>query len=190
MSKYKKVFAPENHRADKNGYVEEHIIVVEQKLGRQLREKEVVHHKDQNPFNNDPNNLIVFATTSDHTRFHNGGTLEQKEDYYISKPTYQTAKKALSSGISVEEYLRRFQDFEYLLNNCPICGGRCTNKYCSQKCYYIGKRKVTPPSKKELEVLIKTTSFLQIGKMYGVSDNAVRKWCKKYNLPFRKKDIN
>ena len=26
--------------------------------------------------------------------------------------------------------------------------------------------------------------------MYGVSDNAVRKWCKYYCLPFRKKDLN
>jgi hypothetical protein len=25
--------------------------------------------------------------------------------------------------------------------------------------------------------------------MYNVSDNAIRKWCKDYNLPYRKKDI-
>lgn len=28
-----------------------------------------------------------------------------------------------------------------------------------------------------------------IGRIYHVSDNAVRKWCKKYSLPFNKKDI-
>lgn len=27
-------------------------------------------------------------------------------------------------------------------------------------------------------------------KMYKVSDNAVRKWCKSYNLPSRRKDIS
>jgi hypothetical protein len=37
--------------------------------------------------------------------------------------------------------------------------------------------------------LIKSTPFLTIGKMYGVSDNAVRKWCRYYNLPYRKNDI-
>ena len=42
----------------------------------------------------------------------------------------------------------------------------------------------------ELKVLIRTTSFTAIGKKYGVSDNAVRKWCKTCNLPYRKKDIN
>jgi len=30
---------------------------------------------------------------------------------------------------------------------------------------------------------------VQIGKDYGVSDNAVRKWCIMENLPFRKQDI-
>lgn len=45
------------------------------------------------------------------------------------------------------------------------------------------------PDKNELFELISTKSFLQIGKEYGVSDNAVRKWCKSYDLPYRKKDI-
>jgi hypothetical protein len=38
------------------------------------------------------------------------------------------------------------------------------------------------PSKDKLEQLIKEKPFTQIGKEYGVSDNAVRKWCKKYNI--------
>ena len=25
--------------------------------------------------------------------------------------------------------------------------------------------------------------------MFGVTDNAIRKWCKKFNLPFKKEDI-
>ncbi len=45
------------------------------------------------------------------------------------------------------------------------------------------------PSKEELEKLIHEKPFLQIGRMYGVSDNAVRKWCKRYGLKHRKKDI-
>ena len=46
------------------------------------------------------------------------------------------------------------------------------------------KRKNVPP-KEDLEKLIYNTSFVQIGKQYGVSDNAVRKWCASYGLPFR-----
>jgi hypothetical protein len=35
-------------------------------------------------------------------------------------------------------------------------------------------------SKEELEKLIKEKPFTQIGKMFGVTDNAIRKKCKKY----------
>lgn len=37
--------------------------------------------------------------------------------------------------------------------------------------------------------LIRFKPFTQIGKDFGVSDNAVRKWCKSYNLPTKTSDI-
>lgn len=46
------------------------------------------------------------------------------------------------------------------------------------------------PSREELKNLIRTKPILQIGKMFNVSDNAVRKWCDKYNLPRKKREIN
>ena len=45
-------------------------------------------------------------------------------------------------------------------------------------------------TREELKNLIRTTPFLQIGKQFNVSDKAITKWCKKFNLPYRKKDIN
>ena len=45
-------------------------------------------------------------------------------------------------------------------------------------------------SREELKNLIRTKTFTYIGKQYGVSNNAVRKWCDKYNLPRTKKEIN
>jgi len=44
------------------------------------------------------------------------------------------------------------------------------------------KRKVEWPSKNELSSLLKNNSWVSIGRMYKVSDNAVRKWAKHYNL--------
>ena len=41
----------------------------------------------------------------------------------------------------------------------------------------------------ELKNLIRTVSFLQIGRIYNVSDNAVRKWCDSYGLPRRSSEI-
>jgi len=44
------------------------------------------------------------------------------------------------------------------------------------------KRKVVRPSKEELEKLIKELPMTTIGKQFEVSDNAVRKWAKRYKL--------
>lgn len=38
--------------------------------------------------------------------------------------------------------------------------------------------------------MIREESFVSIGKIYNVSDNAIRKWCKSMNLPFKKIEIN
>lgn len=62
------VLTPNHHRARKNGYVLEHIIVMEQKLGRKLNDKERVHHIDHNPANNHPDNLKLYSSNSEHLR--------------------------------------------------------------------------------------------------------------------------
>jgi Zn finger protein HypA/HybF involved in hydrogenase expression len=43
-------------------------------------------------------------------------------------------------------------------------------------------RKVVRPSKEELEKLIETTPMQKLGKNFGVSGNAVKKWCKSYGI--------
>ena len=50
--------------------------------------------------------------------------------------------------------------------------------------------KVGFASKEVLQELIYKYPFTQIGKMFGVTDNTIRKWCKKYGLPFRRRDID
>lgn len=69
---------------------------------------------------------------------------------------------------------------------CPICNINeisVASKMCLE-CRNKEKSKNIPP-KEELEELIYKESFVSIGNRFGVSDNAVRKWCKKYGLPFR-----
>lgn len=80
---------------------------------------------------------------------------------------------------------------------CPGCGGTFAPKdvrhrYCSQDCWgrvaarlYRGKahpdaRKVPRPSYDQLMSDLESMSILAVGRKYGVSDNAVRKWIRWY----------
>lgn len=53
----------------------------------------------------------------------------------------------------------------------------------------VKAQKVERPTREQLKELIRFKPFTQIGKDFGVSDNAVRKWCKSYNLPTKTSDI-
>jgi hypothetical protein len=55
--------------------------------------------------------------------------------------------------------------------------------YCSNGCRGYVDRKIEHPSKEQLKALLdQKTPWTQIGRMFSVSDNAVRKWAKKYDL--------
>lgn len=47
-----------------------------------------------------------------------------------------------------------------------------------------------PITREELKTLIRTTPFTQIATQFSVTDNAIRKWCDKFDLPRKKADIN
>ena len=80
---------------------------------------------------------------------------------------------------------------------CKRCGKEFTAKYrthmyCSRSCGvrwdrvhlrgkpHMGERKVHRPPYEQLLEEIEATSYLAVGRKYGVSDNAVRKWVRFY----------
>ena len=63
------VLMPEHSRANLNGYVFEHRLVMENYLGRFLEKTEIVHHIDFNPENNNINNLAL-VTVKEHMKLH------------------------------------------------------------------------------------------------------------------------
>lgn len=88
-------------------------------------------------------------------------------------------------------------------NFCIDCGKPISRgaKRC-QDCFRATRSKVVKKDKssgkmeyklfftrEELKRMIRNIPFLQIGKKYNVTDNAIRRWCKKLNLPYRVKDI-
>ena len=63
------VHKPDHKGANNSGYVREHILIAEEIIGRSLKPNEIVHHIDENPSNNNPDNLIVM-TRAEHARLH------------------------------------------------------------------------------------------------------------------------
>lgn len=76
---------------------------------------------------------------------------------------------------------------------CIDCGVEINSKStrclsCAAKQQIVPLEKM-PITREELKELIRTTPFTTIGTMYGYSDNAIRQWCDKFNLPRTKNDI-
>lgn len=66
---------------------------------------------------------------------------------------------------------------------CPSCDGEVfETRYCSQLCAKVARRKVPRPTKQQLAKDIDAMTMVDIGKKYGVSDNAVRKWARWYGI--------
>lgn len=67
--------------------------------------------------------------------------------------------------------------------NCLICQKETYNtKYCSYECAKFSRRVVERPIKEILEKLVWEKPTLEIAKIYDVSDKAIEKWCKYYNI--------
>tara|TARA_Y100000310_G_scaffold345019_1_gene461211 strand:+ start:2968 stop:3978 length:1011 start_codon:yes stop_codon:yes gene_type:complete len=69
-----------------------------------------------------------------------------------------------------------FEEFEVVNSQAK------KRKNCSSTCQYEAQRKVAHPSPVQLKADIESMSWVAIGNKYGVSDNAVRKWARKYKI--------
>lgn len=74
---------------------------------------------------------------------------------------------------------------------CKLCGkiiATSTANYCIA-CGHKSERKVERPDPLDLAKMILDSSFRAVGRRYSVSDNTIKKWCKYYNMPHIKKDL-
>lgn len=83
---------------------------------------------------------------------------------------------------------KRFSE-EYSDGICLDCGKSIS--YGAARCHRCASIDNTKdisrrPDRDTLKQQIRSTPFTQIGQSYGVSDNAVRKWCQFYGLPSKK----
>lgn len=165
LNGYRCVLRPDHPRSMHTGYVYEHILVAEKYLGRNLNNNEVVHHLDLDRSNNRKENLLVLEK-SQHGKLH----------YWLKQGAPVSKDMDVNRVNSVKPKENKF---------CKSCGLTLQEKqkeFCSIECSSHSRRVAVRPSKIQLAKDIKELSWLAIGKKYGVSDNAARKWAKAYNL--------
>lgn len=111
--------------------------------------------------------------------------------FYTEEDLYN--KQIYDEEIANELRQEKQQLSEKTIYYCKNCGKKLLEKTISGlcfECYGLSRRVSERPSREELKQLIREKPFTQIAIKYGVSDNAIRKWCDAENLPRKKSDIN
>ncbi|WP_018924402.1 HNH endonuclease [Salsuginibacillus kocurii] len=152
---YKTIYLPTHPKANQ-GYIYEHIYIMEQMKGRYIKEDEHVHHLDTNNLNNHHENLILIEK-GQHTKLHN---------YYRRHNLYEALKATGKDKYKVKEC---FYCNNYLFANEKFCNNGCQQKYRAEK-------KNNRPSKERLEKLLEKYNKVEIGNLYGVHRTTINNW--------------
>ena len=97
---YVQIYKPEHPSVGTDGYIFEHRLVMEAKMGRFLKPSEKVHHKNEIKDDNDPGNLEI-KTNGLHTIEHHTGT---KRTIESRRKMSQKAKERFSDKRNHPEY--------------------------------------------------------------------------------------
>lgn len=159
-----------------------------------------LHHKDGNHMNNELDNLQILCPNC-HSMTDNYGVYNSdryKQRCYCNECGKEIRKN--KTGLCIDCYhkfrsvnSKLHKNKKYIKELCPICQTNYkdirskTCIECSNKSRIHDLSNVI--TRNTLKDLIRTKPFTIIAKEYNVTDNAIRKWCIKYNLPKRTKDI-
>ncbi len=143
-----------------------------------------LHHKDGNHFNNNFDNLQILCPNCHSIQEGNSGASIGK--YNITPES--TVDKMVNTN-KKNKCVDCGKTISYGSTRCVDCYHKFTriDKYEENK--HTMRNTGNIVDRAELKQLIRTKPFLQIGQQFGVSDNAVRKWCDRFGLPRRASDI-
>lgn len=138
-----------------------------------------LHHINGDHYDNDLSNLMIVCPNC-HTQLTSQQSFSQ-DPYtyknYIEKTQEDNNKQKIQKSRHKKQ------------NKCVDCGKPILSKSIRcVECAYK-HRSSCPYDREELKELIRENNFRQIGKSNNVSDNTVRKWCKRLGLPTKSRQI-
>jgi len=154
-NQYLQFFMPQHPLAAKNGMVNFARHIASQKIGRWLTPNEVVIHSDGRRDNCAPQNLLVLHRS-------------------------ELARRCLPST-RVERVLMVCSRPECRQEYTEVPSHASRRRYCSPECAQIASRKfhVDPA---EMQQMVWEMPTVHIASVYGVSDKAIEKFCKKHQI--------
>lgn len=167
---YIEVYCPDNPRSNKRsnkktGFVYLHVLQAEKKIGRYLNEKECVHHMDGNKTNNNPDNLIIFRTGADHSRFHR-----------LKNPQIHTFEDGISICYGEKCKKKKYVKTETIRRN--------TIEYCNESKYKSEfYRIINTITIDDLIYSLLRMPFSEVAKSLNISDSYLIKMLRKLDLP-------
>ena len=73
---------------------------------------------------------------------------------------------------------------------CVVCGNVTYNsRFCSAECCHRAQQRADRPDAQTLAKMVACTSFVDVGRCFGVSGNTIVKWCIAAGLPGKKQEI-
>lgn len=152
-----------------------------------------LHHKDHNRYNNALDNLQILCPTC-HAQTTNGCNSEIPQAVIKAPEGYE-----YSDNTTVPEHKNRpkSNNIKHKKNACSIvskmcvvCGNEFTGprsnmvgrKYCSYTCSHKASMRYSVNADHLLDMFRHTPNYTQVAKTLGVSDNAVKKRCKKLGI--------
>jgi hypothetical protein len=126
---YRLVYMPEHPRADRSGYVFEHIVVWERYHNKQLPDGWVIHHIDMVKTNNVPENLMAL-TVSEHTILHHTGSKRTPE-------TRQKISERAKERLKDKSKHWHYKEIDVLALSREVADGATVKSVCEK--YNINK---------------------------------------------------